>query len=78
MGYLLVCLPLGGFLRNRSIVKSLLKHIVLSVMPKSSSRGVRASSSIRREHLGVFGWDSCVVMMSDGGASATAGTGAAS
>lgn len=68
----------GGFLRKRSIVKSLLKHIVLSVMPKSSSRGVRASSSIRREHLGVFGWDSCIVMISDGGVRAIGGTGATS
>lgn len=72
--YLLVCLSFGGRLRNRSMVKSLLKHIVLSVMPKSSSRGVRASSSIIREHFGVFGWDSCIIMRSsDGGVRATAG-----
>lgn len=71
--YLLVFLSLGGFLRNKSIVKSLFKHIVFSVIPKSSSRGVRSSSSMRKEHLGVLGWNSCILMIHGDGVRATAG-----
>lgn len=44
------------FFRNRSIVKSLFRHMVCSEMPKSCIWGVcSSSSSIRRAHLGVKG-----------------------
>lgn len=77
-----IMLYLGGlsiFFCNRSIVKSLSRHIVCSEMPKSCIWGVcTSSSSIRRAHLGVMGIGGDAGMLSDGGGSLISGIGGTS
>lgn len=67
-----------GFLRCRSMVKSLLRHTVCSVRPKSTMRGVRrsSSSSIRKVHLGVLGMGGCMARTRDGRGRVIVGMGA--
>lgn len=65
-----LCMYLWGFSTffwSRSIVKSLIRHMVCSEMPKACIWGVSSSaSSIRRAHLGVMGMGGGPGVLSEG------------